>query len=58
MSTATVEIAIALFVMFAVFSALRGNWAAAFAAVVGAIALGVMAIMFGTHDDKRDRWGA
>jgi hypothetical protein len=54
MSTA-VEIAIALFVMFAVFAALRGNWAGAFAAVAGALVLGLLAIFFG-HDDEHDRW--
>jgi hypothetical protein len=56
MNTA-IEIAIALFVMLAVFAALRGNWAGAFAAVTGALVLGVLAIIFG-HDDERDRWGA
>ena len=34
-----IEIAIALFVFFAVLAALRGNWAGAFAAVVGAWSL-------------------
>jgi hypothetical protein len=56
MNTA-VEIAIALFVTFAVFAALRGNWGGAFAAVVGALVLGVLSVMFG-HDDERDRWRA
>jgi hypothetical protein len=46
MNTA-IEIAIALFVAFAVFAALRGNWAGAFAALVGALVLGVLAIMVG-----------
>jgi hypothetical protein len=55
MSTA-VEIAIALFVMFAVLAALRGNWAGAFAAVVGALVLGMLAIAFG--HEERDRWDA
>jgi hypothetical protein len=54
MNTA-IEIAIALFVFFAVFAALRGNWAGAFAAVAGALVLGMLAIIFG-HDDERDRW--
>jgi hypothetical protein len=54
MNTA-VEIAVAVFVMFAVFAALRGNWAGAFAAVAGALVLGVLAIIFG-HDDERDHW--
>jgi hypothetical protein len=54
MNTA-VEIALALFVMFAVIAALRGNWAAAFGAVVGALVLGVLAIIFGAGDE-RDRW--
>jgi hypothetical protein len=53
MSTA-VEIAIALFVMFAVFAALRGNWAGAFAAAAGALVLGLLAIIFG--HDERDEW--
>ena len=52
-----IEIAIVVFVMFAVFAALRGNWAGAFAAVAGALVLGVLAAIFG-HDDERDRWGA
>jgi hypothetical protein len=56
MSTA-VEIAIAVFVMFAIIAALRGQWAAAFGAIAGALVLGVLAIIFG-HDDERDRWGA
>jgi hypothetical protein len=54
MSTA-VEIAIALFVFFAVFAALRGQWAAAFAAVAGALVLGVLAVLTGVHDRERDR---
>jgi hypothetical protein len=55
MSTA-IEIAIACFVFFAVFAALRGNWAGAFAAVVGALVFGVLAVIFGgeeCHDDWR-----
>jgi hypothetical protein len=56
MSTA-IEIAIALFVFFAVFAALRGNWAGAFAAVAGALTLGLLAMIFG-HDNERDRWDA
>ena len=56
MSTAA-EIAIAVFVMFVVFAALRGNCAGAVAAVAGALILGLLAAIFG-HDDERDRWGA
>jgi hypothetical protein len=52
MNTA-IEIAIAVFVMFAVFAALRGNWAGAFAAVVGALVLGVLAVIFGSERDDR-----
>jgi hypothetical protein len=51
-----IEITIALFVMFAVFAALRGNWAGALAAVVGALVLGVLAMVFG-GDEEHDRWG-
>jgi hypothetical protein len=54
---AAIEIIIALFVFFAVFAALRGNWAGAFAAVAGALTLGLLALIFG-HDDEPDRWGA
>jgi hypothetical protein len=53
MSTA-VEIAIALFVFFAVFAALRGNWAGAFAAVAGALVLAVLAVM--TGEERHDDW--
>jgi hypothetical protein len=56
MSTA-VEIVIALFVFFAVFSILRGNVAGALAGLAGALTLGLLAAIF-THDDQRDRWGA
>jgi hypothetical protein len=54
MSTA-IEIAIACFVFFAVFAALRGNWAGAFAAVAGALVLGVLAAL---NSDECDRWDA
>jgi hypothetical protein len=53
MNTA-VEIALALFVMFAVFAALRGNWGGAFAAVAGVLVLGVMAALSGERDDRYD----
>jgi hypothetical protein len=56
MSTA-VEIAIACFVFFAVFSLLRGNWAGFFAGLAGALTLGLLAGISG-HDDERDRWDA
>jgi hypothetical protein len=52
-----IEITIALFVFFAVFAALPGNWAGALAAVVGALVLGVLAMVFG-DDEEHDRWGA
>jgi hypothetical protein len=51
---AVVEIMIALFVFFAVFSLLRGNWAGFFASVAGALTLGLLAGM-SSHDDERDR---
>jgi hypothetical protein len=53
--SAAVEIAIALFVVFAVFAALRGNWAGALAAA-GVLVLGVMAALSGERDDRYDCW--
>jgi hypothetical protein len=49
-----VEIAIAFFVFFAVFSLLRGNWAGFFAGVAGALTLGLLAGM--SSHDERDNW--
>jgi hypothetical protein len=46
--SAAVEIAIA------VFAALRGNRAGAFAAVVGALVLGVLAVIFGSEERHND----
>jgi hypothetical protein len=54
MSTA-VEIMISLFVFFAIFSLLRGNWAGAVAGMVAALTLGLLAA---NHDHERDRWDA
>jgi hypothetical protein len=51
---AIIDIAIALFVFFAVFSLLRGNWAGAFAGIAAALTLGLLSI----GHDKRDRWDA
>jgi hypothetical protein len=56
MNTA-VEIMISLFVFFAIFSLLRGNWAGFFAGIAGALTLGLLAGM-SSHDDERDHWGA
>jgi hypothetical protein len=54
MSTA-VEIMIALFVFFAVFSLLRGNWAGAIAGIAAALTLGLLSA---GHDDDRNHWEA
>jgi hypothetical protein len=54
MNTA-IEIVIAFFVFFAVFSLLRGNWAGAVAGVVAALTLGLLSA---SHDHERDRWDA
>ena len=54
MSTA-IEIAIAFFVFFAVFSLLRGNWAGFFTGIAGALTLGLLSGL-SSHDDERDRW--
>jgi hypothetical protein len=51
-----IEIALALFVMFAVISALRGNWAAAFGGVAAAPVLGLLAAMSGNEERRDDYW--
>jgi hypothetical protein len=55
MSTA-VEIVIALFVFFAVFSILRGNVAGALAGLAGALTLGLLAAIFGGEERHDDDW--
>jgi hypothetical protein len=57
MSTA-VEIMIALFVFFAVFSLLRGNWAGFFAGIAGALTLGLLSGMSSRDDERRGPWDA
>ena len=57
MSTA-VEIMIALFVFFAVFTLLRCNWAGFFAGVAGAITLGLLSGMSRHDDERRGPWDA
>jgi hypothetical protein len=54
MSTA-VEIMISLFVFFAIFSLLRGNWAGAIAGIAAALTLGLLA---SSRDDEHDHWKA
>jgi hypothetical protein len=54
---ALVDIMIELFVFFAVFSLLRGNWAGAVAGIAAALTLGLLGIV--THDDhERGPWDA
>jgi hypothetical protein len=57
--SALVEIAIALFVMIAVISALRGDWRTATGAATGAVVLGILALITGSdeRDDYRRRDG-
>jgi hypothetical protein len=55
--SALVEIAIAFFVFFAVFSALRGNVAGALAGIAAALTLGLLS-MSNDSDHKRGPWDA
>ena len=52
---ALIEIAIALFVMIAVISALRGDWRTASGAATGALVLGILALITGS-DQRDDYW--